>query len=110
MTQVLLDDPDVGPSQASSGADLFYVRTVLAPIVKRCTPGDDRSARDITPWHLLPKVLNALARMELTRIKVVEEATRALELNSSLKKKKAAGVSELLLLDLCLVSACLFVG
>ncbi|KAG8743438.1 hypothetical protein FRC10_012017 [Ceratobasidium sp. 414] len=97
MGDVLSDDPQLAASQASPGADSWYIRRALGPIMKRAVPNDDRSARDITPWHLIPQVLNALARVELTRLKVIEEATRALELNESLKKEKKDNDEVLLL-------------
>ncbi|KAG8703272.1 hypothetical protein FRC08_002971 [Ceratobasidium sp. 394] len=92
MGDVLSADPQLAASQVPAGADSWYIRRALGPILKRAS-NDDRSARDITPWHLIPQVLNALARVELTRLKVIEEATRALELNESLKKEKK-GASE----------------
>ncbi|QRW12810.1 hypothetical protein RhiLY_11809 [Ceratobasidium sp. AG-Ba] len=89
MEDVLNGDPALAASQVPPAADVWYIKRALKPILKRAAPDDDRSARDITPWHLLPQILNALARVELARQKVVEEATRALELNESLKKKKS---------------------
>lgn len=74
--------------QIPSWAELCCVKAMLEPILQRATPGNDRSARDVTPWHLMPVVLDAITRMELTRVKVVKEAIRALELNSSLRKGK----------------------
>ncbi|KAG9092444.1 hypothetical protein FRC06_011915 [Ceratobasidium sp. 370] len=101
MGDVLSADPQLAASQVPAGADSWYIRRALGPILKRAVPDDDRSARDITPWHLIPQVLNALARVELTRLKVIEEATRALELNENLRKEKRGageGSDEALLL------------
>ncbi|KAF8608189.1 hypothetical protein BDV93DRAFT_519245 [Ceratobasidium sp. AG-I] len=86
--------------QIPSWAELCYLKSTLEPILNRATPGNDRSARDVTPWHFMPVVLDAITRMELTRMQAVKEATRALELNSSLKKgKNKATEDETLLLS-----------
>ncbi|KAG8678294.1 hypothetical protein FRC09_019958, partial [Ceratobasidium sp. 395] len=91
MASVLGNNPQLAASQVTSGADVWYIKRVLGPILKRAKPDDERDARDNTPWHLIPKVLNALARLELTRLRVVAEATRALELNETMRKEKKEG-------------------
>ncbi|KAG9123219.1 hypothetical protein FRC07_000084 [Ceratobasidium sp. 392] len=94
MVSVLSNDPVLAASQVTPGADSWYVTRVLGPILKRAKPDDERDARDVTPWHLIPKVLDALARMELTRLHVVGEATRALELNEKMRKEKKTSQEE----------------
>lgn len=94
MARIVAEDK-IEHKQIPTWAELCYLKSTLEPILQRATPGNDRSARDVTPWHLMPVVLDAVSRMELTRMKVVKEATRALELNASLKKgkNKATAVS-----------------
>lgn len=88
--QWLADDPngELKNTQVPAWGEHLAIRFILEPIVKRATFKNEVEAREGTPWHLMGHVLNMLARMELVRKKVMDEASRALELNSNLKKGK----------------------
>jgi hypothetical protein len=86
----LADDPsgELKNTQVPTWGESVAIRFILEPVVKRTMFKSETEAREGTPWHLMTHVLNLLAHMELTRRKVTEEAVRALELHSSLKKGK----------------------
>ncbi|CUA66976.1 hypothetical protein RSOLAG22IIIB_02886 [Rhizoctonia solani] len=81
-------------SQVPTWSEVVALTFILEPIVKRGTaaPNDQTRAREESPWHLINVVLEILARQELTRRQVVQEAKRALGLNLHWQEEKTRGV------------------
>ncbi|KAJ1305999.1 hypothetical protein OPQ81_010714 [Rhizoctonia solani] len=80
-------------TQVPTWSEVIALTFILEPIAKRgvAAPNDQTRAREDTPWHLIIVVLDILARQELTRRKVTEEAKRALGLNLHWREEKARG-------------------
>ncbi|KEP52418.1 hypothetical protein V565_045810 [Rhizoctonia solani 123E] len=74
-------------------SEVIALTFILEPIIKRgfASPNDQTRAREESPWHLINVVLNMLARQELTRRQVTDEAKRALGLNLHWKEEKNRG-------------------
>ncbi|CAE7155187.1 unnamed protein product [Rhizoctonia solani] len=83
--------------------EVIALTFILEPIVKRdfVAPNDQTKAREESPWHLINVVLDILARQELTRRQVAQEAKRALSLDFHWqeKNKGAKNSKEILLLS-----------
>ncbi|KAH7334691.1 hypothetical protein B0J17DRAFT_671185 [Rhizoctonia solani] len=81
-------------SQVPTWSEVTALTYILEPI-KKCgtaAPNDQTKAREDTPWHRTNVVLDILARQELTRQKVAQEAKRALALDLYWKEEKTKGI------------------
>ncbi|CAE6492606.1 unnamed protein product [Rhizoctonia solani] len=80
-------------SQVPTWSEVVALTFMLEPIQKRnmAAPNDQTKAREDTPWHRTNVVLDILARQELTRQKVAQEAKRALALDLHWQEEKSKG-------------------
>ncbi|KDN47931.1 hypothetical protein RSAG8_03351, partial [Rhizoctonia solani AG-8 WAC10335] len=90
-------------SQVPTWSEVIALTFILAPTVKRgpAALNDRTRAREEPPWHLIKIVLDIVARQELTRRQVAQEAKRALGLNLHWQEEKTRGAEnakEILLL------------